>query len=230
MPDLLSSQRPLTIAHRAANRLSTLGEAFAVGVDYAEADVWFYRGRLEVRHDKTAGPLPILWDRWTLKPIWTRRLSLEDLLDAASGKGRLFLDLKGRATGMAEAVARSVERARIAECVAFSSPVWDHLDRLGGLLPQVPRFYTIGTLRRLRLLRPRLASGKVSCVSIDADFLTQTMVARLKESGVGTIVSWHVETPARVRRLLSWGVSGVTSDSLSLLASIRNGEIVAPRD
>ncbi len=230
MPHRRSSAQPLTIAHRAANRLSTLEEAFAAGVDYAEADVWLYRGRLEVRHDKTAGPLPVLWDRWTLKPLWTPRLSLDDLLQAASGRGRLFLDLKGRATEMAREVAEAVGRAQVVEDVAFSSPVWEHLDGLGKLLPQVPRFYSVGTRRRLRRLRPRLGRDDVRCVSIDADFLTEAIVWELKEAGVSTVVTWHVETPARVRRVLGWGVSGVTSDSIALLRSIRDGEIAAGRD
>ncbi len=50
---------PLLIAHRAGNDLNELAKAFAIGVDYAEADVWLYKNRLEVRHDKTTGLIPL---------------------------------------------------------------------------------------------------------------------------------------------------------------------------
>ena len=228
MPESSPSRPPLTIAHRAGNRLSLLAEAFAAGVDYAEADVWLHRGRLEVRHDKTAGPLPILWERWSLKPGWAPRLSLADLLAAAAGRGRLLLDLKGRAGDLAGAAAEAIERAGAAESVAFSGATWSHLDRLGELLPEAPRFYTAGSLRRLAEMRPRLERGEIAAVSIDSRILTEQIVAELRGAAVGAIITWAVETPAAARRVLAWGVSGVTSDSLTLLASIRDGQLGAP--
>lgn len=218
-----STERPLLIAHRAGNQLSSLAEAFAAGVDYAEADVWPYRGRLEIRHEKTAGPLPILWDLWSLKPLWTPRPVLDDML-AAADRGRLFLDLKGRRDDLAERVASAVERAGAGDRVAFSGG-WPHLDLLGELLPQVPRFYTLGSRRRLRALRPRLERGEIDAVSIDSRFLTESIVSELRGSGVQTIVTWAVETAAAARKLLAWGVSGVSSDSLALLEAIHDGRI-----
>lgn len=224
MYESLPPTRPLTIAHRAGNELSRLEEAFQVGVDYAEADVWLYRGRLEVRHDKTAGPLPLLWDRWSLKPGWASRLDFDKLLVAASGRGRLLVDLKGGEDGLAEAVALSVERAAAADAVAFCGG-WSHLDRLRGMLPQVPLFYTVGDLQRLAALRPRLGREEIPAVSIDSRILTGGIVSELSGSGVREIITWAVETPAAARQVLTWGVSGVISDSLALLASIRDGRV-----
>ena len=56
--------RLLAVAHRAGNSLSGLQRARELGVDVVEADVHLRRGRLEIRHLKTLGPLPWLWDRW----------------------------------------------------------------------------------------------------------------------------------------------------------------------
>lgn len=218
---------PLTIAHRAGNRLDRLGEALAAGVDYAEADLWLYRGRLEVRHEKTAGPLPILWDRWLLKPGWTRRLSLEELLAAIGDGGRLLLDLKGRDEGLAEALAKALERAGAVDSVAFTSPTWSYLDRLSELLPEVTRFYTIGSLQRLAALRPRLERREIARVAIDSRMLTAEIVAELGRAEVETITTWAVETPEKAREVLAWGVRGITSDSLPLLVALREGRISA---
>jgi glycerophosphoryl diester phosphodiesterase len=224
MREALPPTRPLTIAHRAGNDLSRLEEAFEAGADYAEADVWLHRGRLEVRHDKTAGPLPILWERWSLKPGWTSRLNFGELLTAASGRGRLLADLKGRENGLAEALGVAVERAAAENAVAFCGG-WSHLDRLAEMLPQAPLFYTVGDLQRLAALRPRLDRRDISGVSIDSRILTGDIVSELKGSGVREIMTWAVETPAAARRVLAWGVTGVTSDSLALLKAIRDGRV-----
>ena len=223
----LTPPHPLTIAHRAGNQLHRLGEAIAAGVDYVEADLWLYRGRLEVRHEKTAGPLPVLWDRWSLKPSWTPRLSFEELLAALGDGGRLLLDLKGRDRELAEAVAKTLERAGAVDSVAFTSGTWWHLDRLSELLPGVPRFYTIGRRRRLAALRPRLERGEIAEVSIDSRILTAETVTELGRTGVETVITWAVETPERAREVLAWGVSGITSDTLALLVSVRDGRISA---
>jgi glycerophosphoryl diester phosphodiesterase len=161
---------PITIAHRAGNSLATLARAITAGVDYAEADVWLYRGRLEVRHSKTLGPLPILWDRWfvRLMPPTTRRLTLTDLL-TVRGNGRLLLDLKGRAEDLADAIADALKLAQSEDGVAFTGS-WPHLDRLGAKFPKAPRFYSLGTPERLDALRPRLARREISGISIDSRF------------------------------------------------------------
>lgn len=225
MPDASPRTRPLAIAHRAGNDLSQLAAAFAAGVDYAEADVWLHHGRLEVRHQKTAGPIPILWERWTLEAGWKPRLLLDRVLAAAAGQGRLFLDLKGTAKGLAEGVAEAVQEAGVAESVAFSTPTWPHLDRLRTLMPQAPRFYTVGRAGQLGGLRRRLERGEIEAVSIDSRLVTQVLIAELGAGGVGTIVTWGIETDEAARRVLACGVSGVTSNNLALLARVRGGEL-----
>ena len=66
------------IAHRAGNDPAHARSAWEAGADLIEADVWLYRGRLEVRHTKTMRGLPLLWDRWSLAPGWGPRLLLGD--------------------------------------------------------------------------------------------------------------------------------------------------------
>jgi glycerophosphoryl diester phosphodiesterase len=52
--------RPFLVGHRAGNRLHDLHAAERLKPTLVEADVRLYRGRLEVRYLKTAGPIPIL--------------------------------------------------------------------------------------------------------------------------------------------------------------------------
>ena len=51
------------IAHRAGNDLDRLRRAQQLGIAVIEADLHLYAGRIEVRHLKTLGPVPVLWDR-----------------------------------------------------------------------------------------------------------------------------------------------------------------------
>ena len=87
---------PLLIAHRAGNEPERLRAAERGGADVIEADLHLRRGRLELRHLKTVGSLPVYWDRWALAPPWRRFDDLGDLLAAAQPETALLLDLKGR--------------------------------------------------------------------------------------------------------------------------------------
>ena len=75
-----------------------------------------WRGRLEVRHLKTAGPLPILWDRWRLANPFAPRLELRDLLAGARRETELLLDLKGRNRRLAELVLDALPGGRPSRC------------------------------------------------------------------------------------------------------------------
>ena len=88
----------LGIAHRAGNSLAGLHQANELGVDVIECDVHGYRGRLEVRHLKTAGPLPFLWDRWELASASAPRLGLAELLAADRHGTTLHARPQGPAT------------------------------------------------------------------------------------------------------------------------------------
>ena len=106
--------RPLAIAHRAGNSLAGLRLANELGVDVIECDVRRGREQLEVRHLKSAGPLPFLWDRWELVPASAPRLGLHEVLAAQQHGTRFMLDLKGgRRSDLAGTLARLLHRAEV---------------------------------------------------------------------------------------------------------------------
>ncbi len=49
-----------------------------------------------MRHLKSAGPLPFLWDRWERVPASAARLGLQELLDADEHRTLFMLDGSGR--------------------------------------------------------------------------------------------------------------------------------------
>lgn len=210
----------ILIAHRAGNDLDLLPEAFAAGADYAEADVWLYRNRLEVRHDKTAGPLPFLWERWSLRPGWDKRLVLSEVIRAASGHGKLYLDLKGVEKRLPALVTSELKLVGLKD-VAFSSPNWWYLDRLKPEFPDAVFFYTLSNHEWLETFRPRLAKREISAVAINSTIVTNDAIDELRNAGVRDITTWGIEDKEAAQAVLESGVNGITSQNFDLLSELR---------
>ena len=154
----MSSDRVLAIAHRAGNSLHALHLANELGVDVIEADVFEHRGRLEVRHLKTAGPLPFLWDKWELVPASRPRLGLAELLEADRHGTTFMLDLKSRRTSAAQAIAEFLHDNGHHQPVLVCGRYWPAVDALAAL-PFVRPVPSARNRIELALLRPRLSSG-----------------------------------------------------------------------
>lgn len=208
-------RRPFVVAHRSGNSLAGLREAEALGVGAIEADVHRYRGRLEVRHLKTLGPVPILWDRWRLANPFASRLLVADLL-AACGPGDLVLDLKGRDERLADDLV-----AALAPRLARGSPTticarhWPLLEPFAGL-SGARLVHSVGSARGLRRLRNQLGTGRIQAITIHERLLDSRAVADLRDLA-DTIMTWPVNTLERAQELVRWGVDGLISDQPGLI-------------
>lgn len=212
-------ERPLLVAHRGGNDLARLKMAEALGVDLVETDVWLHRGRLEVRHEKTAGPLPVLWDRWSLTPGWTPRFELADLLHLAEPETVLFLDLKGWSRRLPEQVLAALEEHAPGRPYAVSSRDWALLDPFVGR-PEASVFFSVGNPRQYNAIMARLERDGPLAVSIHARLLDQRSVQCLTSRG-GRVLPWHVTSLAHAQRLLAWGADGVNADDLRILRDLK---------
>ena len=140
----------VVIAHRAGNSLERLASAGAVA-DVVEADVHLFRGRLEVRHAKTLGPFPRLWERWYLLERDTPRLPLEEVLAAADPGIALMLDLKGADPRLPRAVLAAARERLAGPGLIVSGRIWRTVERLRGT-PGIQTLHSVGSRRQLRAL------------------------------------------------------------------------------
>ena len=124
-------QGPLLVAHRAGNDPALVAPALAAGAAMVEADVHVARGRLELRHEKALGPLPLCWDRWYVARRPHGVVALEDALAAAPPGTPFLLDLKGPSPRLAGLVRRAM-RAHARGPVWACSRTWSHLHALRG--------------------------------------------------------------------------------------------------
>lgn len=197
---------PFVVAHRAGNDLDRLREAETLGVALVEADVRLWRGRLEVRHLKTLGPVPILWDRWRLANPFAPRLRLHELLAGAREETELLLDLKGWNARLAELVLAALPRERRVTVCARSRRL---LDPFVGR-PGTRVFQSVGSRRQLRRLLRADAPG-LDGISIHERLLDERVVAELR-GRAATVITWPVNSLRRAQELAGLGVHGLISD------------------
>ncbi|MCU1689174.1 MAG: hypothetical protein JWN20_1102, partial [Jatrophihabitantaceae bacterium] len=103
MRDVADPHRLLVVAHRAGNNPDALRAALAAGADVIEADVYAFRGRIEVRHARTLGPWSRRFEvdgrRPRLIPVTDPRRTLGEIVRAAGPDASLMLDIKGVGRG-----------------------------------------------------------------------------------------------------------------------------------
>ncbi|HEU5037490.1 MAG TPA: glycerophosphodiester phosphodiesterase [Nocardioides sp.] len=212
----------LAVAHRAGNSLEGLHEANVLGADVIECDVHAYRGRLEVRHLKTAGPLPFLWDRWALVPASAPRLGLDELL-AADRRGATFmLDLKGRRDSTGRAVADLLHEQAPGHPILVCGRHWPAVEHVADALPYVSPVLSGRTRPELAALRRRVAHDERRPpygVSLHASLLTEHLVAELRR-WVEVVMTWPVNDTAALDRVLALGANGVISDEPEILREV----------
>ena len=213
----------LAVAHRAGNSLAALRAAAEVGADVVEADVHHRQERLEVRHSKSMGPLPWLWDRnpWHLAPASSVDLHLPELLDAMLPDATLMLDLKGvGSVGRRTADLlhqRSPDRPVIVcgrwwpAVDAFADRDWAH---------RVLSARNRGELARLRRRVRGTPQGALHGVSLHGSLLTAEVVVELRER-VELVMTWGVNDPATLDRVVALGVNGIISDSPDVLKLVK---------
>ena len=166
-----------------------------------------------MRHLKTLGPVPVLWDRWTLANPFAPRLTLRQLLAAAAPQTELMLDLKGGHPLLGPAVAAALPAGlRVTIC----SRSWRLLKSFARR-NDVRVVHSVGSSRQLRALLRRFEGRVLDGISIHERLLDAETVAQLRRRA-DLLMSWPVNTVERARELVALGVDGLISDDLTRIA------------
>lgn len=220
-----SGAKPVRIsAHRHGNDPQMLREAETAGVDYVEIDLHWFRRRLEVRHSKTVGPLPIYWDRGQ-RARWKATVpTANEILGHADPATAFHLDLKGFNPRLARTAAALMSgRQRL----VVSSRSWWLLRPFTGLdAALVLRSIGAPWQRRLFDLLPRRPT--VGGVAIKNELLDRDTAIRWTAEGLAVFV-WRVHTVEEARRLASWGVDALIVDSLDLARALQSDGVLSDR-
>lgn len=211
--------KPFASAHRAGNTRRQALQAIEAGADLLETDIWLHKGRLELRHKQTLGPIPILWEKWSIAPGWTKRYLLSDLLQDAPEDILLFLDFKGEEMDLGPEVLKELQRLAPNRVVAICGRNYPQLQTIADH-PQILCFYSVGTEEEWPVAQKLIASSSYPALSIHANLATPERMQWMNERG-GVVVAWDVQTPERMDELRKLGVDGFTTDNPELLTAIR---------
>lgn len=213
----MTTRRLLAVAHRSGNSVAGLRAALDAGVDLVECDVHAYRGRLEVRHHRSMGGLPFLWDR---EGVISRRrhgrFELHELIGALGDDHRLMIDLKGVHPRLAPQVARLLRAESPDRSLTVCTKAWWMLDAFD--VP-VRRVLSAATRRGVERLRARLATGPVDGVSVRLSLLTPSLVAELHH-GTEMVLAWTVDDEVALAKARAVGADGVIGKDLDLLRQV----------
>jgi glycerophosphoryl diester phosphodiesterase len=153
--------------------------------------------------------------------ILAPEIVLDSLLDATRGTPtRVLIDLKGRTSGLPDVLVSVLRRRNAFDRTAICGKDWSSLDRARALDPRTQVLYTLETTKHFEsyLARRRDSSAPPS-ISCFHGLLTPATVDALKVAGA-TIFAWTVDSEQRARRLLAFGVDGITSNRLDMLSRL----------
>ena len=217
MPE--SRPKPFGSAHRAGNSRSQALRAIEEGADLLETDIWLHKGRLELRHKQTLGPIPILWEKWSIAPGWTPRYLLRDLLEDVPEDIMIFLDFKGDNMDLGPEVLKELQRSAPDRVVAICGRNYPQLQTIADA-PNILCFYSVGEEEEWPVAKELIAASSYPALSIHADLATPGRLLWMNDLG-GVVVCWDVQSEKRRRELRALGVDGFTTDNPDLLTRIR---------
>ena len=212
------SEDVITVAHRHGNELRRVPEAEVAGVDMIEADVWLFRGRLEVRHSKTLGPIPLLWDRWKIERPWRHRLRFEDLAAAVHRNTELMVDIKSADRRLPAALIEEARRLLPGRTYTVATQQWHQLEAFEDV-PEARIVYSVGSEEMLSALPSALEGRRVDGIGVHYPLLDAERAARLRERAP-RLFSWTLNDAELAERLVRLGANGVISDDLAVLRHV----------
>lgn len=218
MPE--SIPKPFGSAHRAGNTREDALRAVEAGADLLEADIWLHKGRLELRHKQTLGPIPILWEKWSIAPGWTPRYTLRELLHDVPEDILLLLDFKGEEMDLGPEVLKELQQTAPDRVVAICGRNYPQLLTIADE-PNILCFYSVGDPAEWLAAQELIATSEHPALSIRADLATPERMEWINNLG-GVVVSWDVQTEEQMEQLRALGVDGFTTDNPELLSRIRN--------
>ena len=214
----LLKYRPLTIAHNGADDFEMLSDAMNAQVDYIEADVRQFVGRLVVSHSEDS--LALAWNegRRFFGFPGTIPYFGELVQEVKPNSQKLFLEIKEDSAGIASMVLNEVYRNGLESRVSFFAKNWQTLDRF---YKETGRrnnlFYTVGNYEEMELFLDQQGKTRREGVSLNVDLAQVENIARIRNTGARVLVA-VVKDSKQALEILPSGIYGIISDNLDLLS------------
>jgi glycerophosphoryl diester phosphodiesterase len=221
LPQPAARHAIIRCAHGAGNSRQSLLLALDAGVDWVEADVWYANGLLHARHERAVWRLPLTYDKWRVQ-LRPTLLSLPDLLHAVGDRAHVFIDVKGANPRLPRAIVSAVRASGVPERVSICGQNWPVLNAIGREEPRIAVYHSLGSkvhFAAYRQATPQPSGVQIAGVSALRKLLTEADVQLFQARGL-RVIAWTVNNAAEAGKLAGWGVDGITSDRLDVLATL----------
>jgi glycerophosphoryl diester phosphodiesterase len=209
---------PAIIAH-AANSVEGIRAAIAAGADLLEADFWSRGPALEARHDRRAGWLPVLYERWRLGLAPRRPLEADSLFEAIGDARSVFFDFKGGTHATVQQLAAALH-GHAGRRHAASSQNWETVRAVADAGLPVDLFYSVDVPAKLDLLRSvRRRDQRMAGISCNHRLLDRDTIRQIHDLGMA-VVAYTVDDPGRATELSLFGVDGITTHRVRELRAL----------
>ena len=209
---------PVTIAHNGADDLEMLSDAMNAQVDYIEADVRQFFGRLVISHSEDN--LSLAWNegRRFLGFSGTIPYFGELVQELKPNSQKLFLEIKEDSLGLANMVLNEVYRNGLESRVSFFANNWQTLDRIYKETGRKNNlFYTVGNNEEMELFLDQQMEKRREGVSLNVDLAQAENIARFRKTGARVLAA-VVKDSKQALEILPSGIYGIISDNLDLLS------------
>lgn len=208
------------IAHRAGNDRLLLRRAIDARVDWIELDVWYSYGRLFAHHERGVWRLPVVYDKWHVRLLRERPIDLAEVIRLTDPGIGLFIDLKGFHRRLPGAIIETLRRKGALERAIVCGQHWPALDAIARAEPAVRVFHSLGRPEHIIAYQGRSADmPRAAGLSVAKWLITPALVDRWARMGLQTF-AWTVNEQGFADQLAGWGVHGIISDQLDLLATL----------
>lgn len=209
----------LVNAHNAGDRPNSAHRAAAAGAGMIEIDVTWAGGELYAAHQRPVAASVVGCGNETLARAWT----------AVSTVPATLLDLKSNTPAAVAQVSAFLARAGGSRRVYISTPSQGALETLRATAPSAIRLLTVSTPMRLAQL---LSSGPrwpmIEGVSLKESLVTRSTVRALRARNL-LVQPYTVNRMSRINELAAWGVTGVTTDDLTIAHALASSRTSPPR-
>ena len=213
---------PVTIAHTGGNSISHLEMSKIAGVDFVEADIKSYQGRLSVTHGENL-KTQLLDIGGRLFGLGSSVPLVADLVETSiSNNQRLFLDLKEESIDDNNTIARIVEKYGIEDKVVYSGE-WMALDGIAQITQSGDNlFYSIDNEQLLYRFLDEQKSRHGLGVSLSFILARADIIKALRAHEVSRVFVYGADYSYEIIPVLAAGADGVITGNLEVLEVWQN--------
>ena len=215
--DLLSQFSPLAIAHKGGNSIKHLAISKDAHINYVEADIKSYRGKLSVTHDDNLPP-PVIDLGIRLLGIGRSVPLVAKIVEQSlANQQKLLLDLKGESSDSSDHVVKTVDKFGMLGRTAYTGN-WTALDRIMKKTGKTSNlFYAIDNESQLFSFMGEQEMRQAQGVSLNFTLAREDTINTLRMRGAQRVFVYGADYSYEILPALEAGADAIITGNFAAL-------------